>query len=44
MKLESLPKFYSPKSPKLNDETPATGGTSLTITDVMAAQGESPRV
>ncbi|MEG8325743.1 antitermination protein [Klebsiella variicola subsp. variicola] len=39
MKLESLPKFYSPKSPKLNDETPSTGGTSLTITDVMAAQG-----
>lgn len=39
MKLESLPKFYSPKSPKLNDETPATGGTTLTITDVMAAQG-----
>lgn len=38
MKLESLPKFYSPKSPKLNDETPDTGGTSLTITDVMAAQ------
>lgn len=39
MNLESLPKFYSPKSPKLNDETPATGGTALTITDVMAAQG-----
>lgn len=39
MNLESLPKFYSPKSPKLNDETPATGGDALTITDVMAAQG-----
>lgn len=39
MNLESLPKFYSPKSPKLNDETPATGGSALTITDVMAAQG-----
>ncbi|PTA87476.1 antitermination protein [Kosakonia sp. H7A] len=39
MNLESLPKFYSPKSPKLNDETPATGGAVLTITDVMAAQG-----
>lgn len=39
MNLESLPKFYSPKSPKLNDQTPATGGVALTITDVMAAQG-----
>lgn len=39
MNLESLPKFYSPKSQKYNDETPATGGVALTITDVMAAQG-----
>lgn len=39
MNLESLPKYYSPKSPKLNDETPATGGAALTISDVMAAQG-----
>ncbi|WP_333895461.1 antitermination protein [Atlantibacter hermannii] len=39
MNLESLPKYYSPKSPKLNDEAPATGGDALTITDVMAAQG-----
>lgn len=39
MNLESLPKFYSPKSPKLNDETQGTGAESLTITDVMAAQG-----
>ena len=39
MNLESLPKYYSPKSPKLNDETPATGGDALTTTDVMAAQG-----
>ncbi|EPG4957807.1 antitermination protein [Citrobacter amalonaticus] len=39
MNLESLPKFYSPKSPKLNDETPATSSEALTITDVMAAQG-----
>ncbi|WP_110877308.1 antitermination protein [Franconibacter helveticus] len=39
MNLEALPKFYSPKSPKLNDATPATGGDALTITDVMAAQG-----
>lgn len=39
MNLESLPKYYSPKSPKLNDEAPATGGDALSITDVMAAQG-----
>ena len=39
MNLESLPKFYSPKSPKLDDSTPATGSDALTITDVMAAQG-----
>ncbi|TNV14925.1 antitermination protein [Buttiauxella sp. B2] len=39
MNLESLPKFYSPKSPKLNDVSPATGGDALNITDVMAAQG-----
>ncbi|KXA01062.1 hypothetical protein HMPREF3220_01629, partial [Citrobacter koseri] len=39
MNLESLPKFYSPKSPKLNDQTPSTSSETLTITDVMAAQG-----
>ncbi|HEM7925840.1 TPA: antitermination protein [Citrobacter farmeri] len=39
MNLESLPKFYSPKSSKLNDETPGTSSEALTITDVMAAQG-----
>lgn len=39
MNLESLPKFYSPKSPNLGDSAPATGGDALTITDVMAAQG-----
>lgn len=39
MNLESLPKYYSPKSPKLNDEAPATGGHALSISDVMAAQG-----
>lgn len=39
MKLESLPKYYSPKSPKLNDEAPATDGDALSISDVMAAQG-----
>ncbi|HBM7605707.1 TPA: antitermination protein [Enterobacter hormaechei] len=39
MNLEALPKFYSPKSSKLNDSTPATGDYALTMTDVMAAQG-----
>ncbi|WP_277971773.1 antitermination protein [Pantoea agglomerans] len=39
MNLESLPKFYSPKSPKLDDSTPATRSDALTVTDVMAAQG-----
>ncbi|MCZ5524487.1 hypothetical protein O5964_30815, partial [Escherichia coli] len=31
--------YYSPKSPKLSDDAPATGSGGLTITDVMAAQG-----
>lgn len=39
MNLEALPKFYAPKSPKLSDEVPATSIDSLTVTDVMAAQG-----
>ncbi|ECT1022513.1 antitermination protein [Salmonella enterica] len=39
MNFESLPKYYSPKSPKLNDEAVATSSEALTITDVMAAQG-----
>lgn len=39
MNLEALPKYYSPKSPKLSDDAPATGSGGLTITDVMAAQG-----
>ena len=39
MNLESLPKYYYPKSPKLNDDVPATGGGALSISDVMAAQG-----
>ncbi|MCS2162983.1 antitermination protein [Scandinavium sp. H11S7] len=39
MNIESLPKYYSPKSPNLSDSSPATGGDALTITDVMAAQG-----
>ncbi|END1117367.1 antitermination protein, partial [Escherichia coli] len=25
MNLEALPKYYSPKSPKLSDDAPATG-------------------
>lgn len=37
MNLEALPKYYSPKSPKLSDDAPATGSGGLTITDVMAA-------
>ncbi|HCN5681880.1 TPA: antitermination protein [Escherichia coli] len=39
MNLEALPKYYSPKSPKLSDDAPATGSGGLTITDVMTAQG-----
>ena len=39
MNLEALPKYCSPKSPKLSDDAPATGTGCLTITDVMAAQG-----
>ena len=39
MNLEALPKYYSPKSPKLSDDASATGSGGLTITDVMAAQG-----
>lgn len=39
MNLEALPKFYSPKSPKLSDDAPATSNDALTVTDVMAAQG-----
>ncbi|ELE6988075.1 antitermination protein [Enterobacter kobei] len=38
MNIESLPKFYSPKSPKLSDDSPATSSDALTVTDVMAAQ------
>lgn len=39
MKLESLPKYYSPKSQNFSATSPATGGEGMTITDVMAAQG-----
>ncbi len=39
MNLESIPKYFSPKSPKLSDESPATASDSLGISDVMAAIG-----
>ncbi|WP_042873987.1 antitermination protein Q [Dickeya poaceiphila] len=41
MNLESIPKFFSPKSPKLSDESPATASDRLGISDVMAAIGMS---
>ncbi len=49
MKLEDLPKYYSPKSPGLTDASASTSKDTLSITDVMAAQGmtqncEPPRV
>lgn len=39
MRLESIPRYFSPKSPMLNDSTPATASGSLTISDVMGALG-----
>lgn len=39
MKLEDLPKYYSPKSPGLTDASASTSKDTLSITDVMAAQG-----
>ncbi|EFO3833283.1 antitermination protein, partial [Escherichia coli] len=39
MKLEDLPKYYSPKSPGLTDASVSTSKDTLSITDVMAAQG-----
>ncbi|PPE57109.1 antitermination protein [Pectobacterium brasiliense] len=39
MRLESVAKFHSPKSPTMSDSPRATGGDSLTGTDVMAAMG-----
>lgn len=39
MRLESIAKYFSPKSPMLNDSTPATASDSLTISDVMGALG-----
>ncbi|EHU81782.1 hypothetical protein ECDEC3E_1754 [Escherichia coli DEC3E] len=39
MKLEDLPKYYSPKFPSLTDASASTSKDTLSITDVMAAQG-----
>ncbi|EEV7594329.1 antitermination protein [Escherichia coli] len=39
MKLEDLPKYYSPKPPGLTDASASTSKDTLSITDVMAAQG-----
>ncbi|MCW3812666.1 antitermination protein, partial [Escherichia coli] len=39
MKLEDLPKYYSPKSLGLTDASASTSKDTLSITDVMAAQG-----
>lgn len=39
MRLESIPKYFSPKSPTFSDSPRATASDSLTGTDVMAAFG-----
>ncbi|MFP1783168.1 antitermination protein [Lonsdalea quercina] len=39
VRLESIPKYFSPKSPKLSDQSPATATESLSISEVMAAIG-----
>lgn len=39
MNLESVVKYFSPKSPVLGDSVPATASDSLTISDVMGALG-----
>ncbi|HDJ1441620.1 TPA: antitermination protein [Serratia rubidaea] len=39
MNLESMAKYFSPKSPTLSDSVPATASDSLTISDVMGAIG-----
>lgn len=39
MRLESVAKFHSPKSPMMSDSPPATASDSLSGTDVMAAMG-----
>lgn len=39
MRLESVPKYFAPKSPTFSDSSRATSSDSLTGTDVMAAFG-----
>ncbi|MGQ5801010.1 antitermination protein Q, partial [Serratia sp. IR-2025] len=39
MRLESIPKYFAPKSPTFSDSPRATASDSLTGTDVMAAFG-----
>lgn len=39
MRLEDLPKYFSPKSPMFSDSPAATASDNLTITDVMASLG-----
>lgn len=39
MRLESVAKFHSPKSPMMSDSPRATASDSLSGTDVMAAMG-----
>ncbi|MGV2934866.1 antitermination protein [Providencia sp. AGC89] len=39
MRLEDLPKYFSPKSPMFSDYPAATASDNLTITDVMASLG-----
>ncbi|HAX3310567.1 TPA: antitermination protein, partial [Escherichia coli] len=39
MRLESIAKFHSPKSPMMSDSPRATASDSLSGTDVMAAMG-----
>lgn len=40
MRLESVAKFHSPKSPMMSDSPRATASDSLSGTDVMAASGD----
>ena len=39
MRLEDLPKYFSPKSPMFSDSPAATATDSFSITDVMASLG-----
>lgn len=41
MRLESVAKFHSPKSPMISDSPRATASDSLSGTDVMAATGRA---